>query len=378
MVRAGTGLAVLAALLLTGCTSFNYEWKKAASQPAPADDLQGRWDGSWLSDVNGHNGRLRCIVTRKEDGTYRARFHATYQKVLTFGYTVPLSVHATNGVFYFSGQANLHWWAGGVYDYEGRAEGTNFFSTYRCKYDHGTFRMSRPQSNAAPKQAALATSTQVLVVTTGDWNAVPGVLRRFERTDEHSSWKRVGDPTPVVVGRNGLGWGRGLNEPANLPGPIKKEGDGKSPAGIFRLSSAFGVAEPGLTVGIRLPYQRLTSAIECVDDVKSVRYNSIVDRSGIGRPDWNSSEKMLAVGERYRLGVVVDHNTDPREPGGGSCIFLHIWENAKTGTSGCTAMAPARMEDLVTWLDPAAHPALVQLPQAEYAHLRDAWQLPAL
>jgi hypothetical protein len=64
--------------------------------------------------------------------------------MLSFGYTVPLQVEpATNG-FKFSGQANLHWYAGGIYKYEGHADATNFFSTYSCKYDHGTFQMTRP------------------------------------------------------------------------------------------------------------------------------------------------------------------------------------------------------------------------------------------
>jgi L,D-peptidoglycan transpeptidase YkuD (ErfK/YbiS/YcfS/YnhG family) len=222
----------------------------------------------------------------------------------------------------------------------------------------------------------LASAKQMVVVVTKSWDAVPGVLRKFERADDHSPWKEVGSKIQIVVGRNGLGWGRGLNAPMNLSGPIKKEGDGKSPAGIFRLSSAFGLAEPGQMKSIKLPYQSLTSVIECVDDVKSVHYNSIVDRGQVPKIDWDSSEKMRAVGEQYRLGVVVDHNVDPRVAAGGSCIFMHIWKDAKTGTSGCTAMTPENMEAFLPWLDPAAHPVLVQLPENEYKHLRKEWQLP--
>ena len=127
---------------------------------------------------------------------------------------------------------------------------------------------------------------------------------------------------------------------------------------------------------IKLPYRQLTDEIECVDDVKSTNYNSIVDRAQLAQPDWNSSEKMQAVGARYRLGVVVDHNADPREMGAGSCIFIHIWQDAATGTSGCTAMAPENMETLVRWLDPALHPVLVQLPAAAYNELKSKLGLP--
>jgi len=139
-----TALLIAPLLLAAGCATFNHEWKKAAKQPAPADDLLGRWQGTWLSDVNHHTDALRCIITKKSDGSYRARFHAKYRKVLSFGYTVPLKVEQATNTFRFSGTADLGWLAGGVYHYEGSADTTNFSCTYSCKYDHGTFQMSRP------------------------------------------------------------------------------------------------------------------------------------------------------------------------------------------------------------------------------------------
>lgn len=227
-------------------------------------------------------------------------------------------------------------------------------------------------TNSSP----LDLSRQMVLVTTKDWNSLTGVMRRFTRTDLRSPWTEVGMAVPVVVGRHGIAWGRGLNPSFHLPGPEKKEGDGKSPAGIFRLSSAFGLAAPDAVKQIRMPYQQLTEGIECVDDAQSEHYNSIVDRKATAKPDWNSSEKMRSVGARYRLGIVVDHNTDPREPGGGSCIFLHIWQDAKTGTTGCTAMAPAQMETLIAWLNPADNPMLVQLPESAYKQLQKNLRLP--
>ena len=129
--------------LITGCT-FNHDWNKAAAQPPPPDSMLGRWQGVWVSDVSHHTDKLRCVVTKKDDGSYRARFHAKYHHVLSFGYTVPLKVEPTTNGFHFSGEANLGWLAGGVYHYDGHADATNFFSTYSCKYDHGTFQMGRP------------------------------------------------------------------------------------------------------------------------------------------------------------------------------------------------------------------------------------------
>lgn len=229
-----------------------------------------------------------------------------------------------------------------------------------------------PKNSAAP----LAGSQQMLLVTSKDWDTIHGVMRRFERANETARWKEVGLPFPVVVGRNGLGWGRGLNQPFGLPGPVKKEGDGKSPAGIFRLSSAFGLAAPDAVKNIRMPYRQLTDEIECVDDEKSAHYNSIVQRDSAGHVDWNSSEKMREVGEQYQLGIVVDHNTDPRQPGGGSCIFIHIWNSPDTGTSGCTAMTAENIKNVITWLNPAEHPVLVQMPEPAFKKLKKTLKLP--
>ena len=127
-----------------GCTTFNHEWRNATANPVPGTDLQGPWKGLWVSDANGHTGKLRCVVTRGDNGIYRARFHAKYRKILSFGYTVPLKVERTDNSFNFRGEANLGWWAGGVYHYDGHADATNFFSNYSSKYDHGTFQMARP------------------------------------------------------------------------------------------------------------------------------------------------------------------------------------------------------------------------------------------
>ena len=216
-------------------------------------------------------------------------------------------------------------------------------------------------------------SRQLILVTTRDWDAVGGTLRRFERKDSKAGWRQVGDAVPVVVGRGGLGWGAGLNSETG-DGPVKKEGDGKSPAGVFSLSNAFGFAAEA--PGLHVPYTPLTPTVECVDDVNSRRYNLIVDRGGLPDVDWKSSERMRSV-EGYRWGVVVEHNASPRVPGRGSCIFLHIWSGPDKGTAGCTAMEQPNLEALVRWLDAKKKPVLVQLPGAEYERLRSAWGLPA-
>jgi D-alanyl-D-alanine dipeptidase len=227
----------------------------------------------------------------------------------------------------------------------------------------------------------------MIVVTTSDWNAVEGRLRRYERTTVDQKWRPVGDPISIVVGRNGLAWGIGLvptddAQVRSASDPVKREGDGRAPAGVFALGTAFGYASEPLR-GLKMPYLNLTPSIECVDDPGSKHYNRIVDRSVVA-PDWNSSEHMRDAGESYSWGVVVDHNgtvagdTKSLEPGGGSCVFLHIWHSHDQGTAGCTAMSQIDLEALLTWLDPAREPVLVELSEPAYARLIDRWMLPKL
>jgi len=239
---------------------------------------------------------------------------------------------------------------------------------------------------AAVESDALMQSTQMIVVTTPGWNAVEGTLRRYERGTPHETWRPVGEPIPIVVGQKGMGWGLGVIATDDLKvrlasDPVKKEGDGRSPAGVFSLGTAFGDAPQPLP-GLKTPYLQLTPSIECVDDSGSKYYNRVVDRS-TAVPDWKSSEHMLSVGEAYHWGIVVGHNGGdmmlqgyPPVPGSGSCVFLHIWSGPTRGTAGCTAMSQNELTTLLTWIDPTHKPLLVQLPAPGYAQLARRWGLP--
>ncbi len=226
-----------------------------------------------------------------------------------------------------------------------------------------------------PVKIPFSKSLQAVVVTTPDWNSVSGTARLFERKDAAAKWTPVGESFAVVVGRNGLGWDDDtiLGKPAAFQ---KREGDGRAPAGLMPLTAAFGRAEKAEAV--ELPYTRLAEFTECVDDTASHHYNKIVDRMKVGIFDWKSSEKMLAVGDQYDLGVFVGYNTYPVRPGNGSCIFLHVWKDASTGTSGCTAMEHRSLERIIGWLQPDKDPYLVQMPADIYAKNRKQWNLPKI
>src|SRR5574343_186352 len=185
--------------------------------------------------------------------------------------------------------------------------------------------MSGSQSN----QVLPSTTGQLLVVIAEAWGSDGGVLQRFTRLGPGCAWLPVGAPIPVSLGRFGLAWGLGVHPPLAGMVPIKREGDGRAPAGIFAIPALFGAAAlaSDLAQGAKLPYLQATPDLKAIDDPASVYYNRIVDQSAITQPDWVSCEDMLRSDQRYAIGAVIAHNTELPVPGAGSCIFMHVWES---------------------------------------------------
>src|SRR5450631_2642560 len=129
-------------------------------------------------------------------------------------------------------------------------------------------------------------SDQSILVLTDSWTSTSGVMHSFDRDHTTRIWKERGSEIPVVSGKNGLGRGRGLVYLDFDGAPNKREGDDRAPAGIFRLSSAFGYATVRSAAWVRLPYLALSKQIEGIDDPNSRYYNKLVDRSKVAKIDW--------------------------------------------------------------------------------------------
>lgn len=202
-------------------------------------------------------------------------------------------------------------------------------------------------------QAQIPDTKQLIVVTTKNWSTSKGMLQRYER--KGSSWQRMGKAINIKLGRNGLGWGLGLHTIPKDAKIIKKEGDGKAPAGIFSLKQAFGYAP----FKVKYPYEVYKETDHCVDDVHSKLYNKIVDSKKVNI-DYKSKEHMKFPKDYYKYGIVVNHNHIDEEgakKAAGSCIFLHI---KKVPTAGCTVMSESEMKKIIQWLDAKHKPLLVQ------------------
>ena len=224
----------------------------------------------------------------------------------------------------------------------------------------------------------MASCQQLVTVTTNNWDDLNAGVQLYERpAGGGTSWRRLGNAFPAVIGENGLAWGIGVHGTGQRGEPRKREGDKKAPAGVFQFSDAFGTALPDQVRFLRLPYRQITPTTEAVDDPKSKYYNQVVDRTSVTHPDWASSESMLQVGGRYRLGVIIEHNA-AAYPGLGSCIFFHVWDPSYPGTTGCTATSFSHLVQLLRWLDPQKNPLIMQLPADRYQQLKQRWSLPAL
>ena len=241
--------------------------------------------------------------------------------------------------------------------------------------------ITQPRSYTIPKQ-----TKQLVTAVVDDWASAHARLTLWQRTGPSgqeagapgsltraTGWEAVGESWPAVIGKAGSGWGAGLS-PAGQEGPVKKEGDLKSPAGVFAFRSSYGYAED-VPKTWRMPYDQSTD-LECIDDPASDNYTKIVDRKQVAS-DWQSAEQMRRDDALYEWVLDVAHNADAK-PGAGSCIFLHVWSGPESSTAGCTAMDKAKLEALLAKLDPANQPLYVLLPRAEYRAVAGVWGLPAL
>jgi L,D-peptidoglycan transpeptidase YkuD (ErfK/YbiS/YcfS/YnhG family) len=157
-----------------------------------------------------------------------------------------------------------------------------------------------------------------------------------------NGWQTVFGPLDAVIGTNGF-----------APPGEKKEGDGKTPSGIYPLKTAFGY---DATLGIKMPYRQALADDIWVDDTNADDYNRWTKKQ---ETKATSFEMMKRNDNLYKYGVVIEYNTDPIIKGNGSAIFLHIWQGKGLPTAGCVAVSEEDMIKILDWLDPDASPLIM-------------------
>ena len=132
----------------------------------------------------------------------------------------------------------------------------------------------------------------------------------------------------------------------------KKEGDKKTPAGIYAMGFAFGLDSDPTD---NYTYRSITDDSYWVDDPDSAHYNRWVE--GTEDKDWDSAEALGRIRTEYALAVLIEYNYGSRTvPGKGSAIFLHVDDGT---TAGCIAIPKSDLKSLLKWLDKDKDPHII-------------------
>ncbi len=177
-----------------------------------------------------------------------------------------------------------------------------------------------------------AESSQLLQVSGNDPKSICATLRALERED--GVWRPVFWPMKAVIGRGGF-----------AASGDKREGDGKTPTGVYPLGFAFGY---GQTLDTRLRYVQLTDDDVWIDDPAASDYNRMVK---LQETTAASFERMLRDDGLYRYGLVVEYNMNPVVKNLGSAIFFHVRQGECVPTVGCIALSETDLLTLLHWLD---------------------------
>lgn len=222
-------------------------------------------------------------------------------------------------------------------------------------------------------QADTPAPRQLLLAIAPNTETFTGTIRLFHRNNS-GAWIADAEPWPVLFGKKGLAWGRGLH--AAQPGLQKAERDGRSPAGRFRIGFALG-NEPQLPAGSQWTYHAKSPNDAWIEDPTLPNYNHLVTVPENDRPAWFDKQRLKLDDPAYHWLLVIEHNYPDSVAGAGSAIFFHVRRGEFVPTAGCTTMPQDRLEQILRWLQPSANPQFVLLAQADYDRLWKSWDIPS-
>lgn len=140
-----------------------------------------------------------------------------------------------------------------------------------------------------------------------------------------------GAVVPAVFGKGGA-----------VSAAEKREGDGASPLGSWRIRAALLRPDRVTVPVMTLPWRWLRPEDGWSDGVEDPQYNRPVCH-----PHGFSAEKLWREDGVYDVILVLGHNDAPVVPGLGSAIFFHCTRPDRRPTEGCVAVD---RDVLVGWL----------------------------
>lgn len=182
---------------------------------------------------------------------------------------------------------------------------------------------------------AVGSARQVVLVASSEAAATYAQVSLWSQGSD-GTWRQARSPVTARVGRNGMTGS-------------KREGDGKTPVGVYPVGVSFGwYSNPGT----KLTWRVADSNSRWVDDSDSDYYNRWMQAPANGR--WDSAERLRIT--PYTYAIEIGYNR-VATPGKGSAIFLHL--PVSGATAGCVATDRTTLLTTLRWLNPAAHPVFV-------------------
>lgn len=182
------------------------------------------------------------------------------------------------------------------------------------------------------KLEAASNVKQMLVVAAFDENATDGWISLHEKKAD-GSWVMT-MTTPGFLGKKGLG--------------KTKEGDAKTPTGVYHFNRAFGIADDP---GCKIPYVKADDNTYWSGDLREGgHYNELVNLKDYPNLDTENSEHILDYPYHYQYALNISYN-EAGTPGLGSGIFLHCFGPAKPFSAGCVAIPEDHMRYVMQHVD---------------------------
>lgn len=174
-----------------------------------------------------------------------------------------------------------------------------------------------------------STSVLVVVEANGEETNTTGRLYAYTRQvgpGGAGSWKRILNGVEALLGKGGMG--------------KTKEGDKKSPVGMFTMNTPFGIAEK--KTGFPDNYLQVNDHHYWVGDCASSFYNRLVDITQVPSFSTSDSEHLIEVSPAYNYAIDTGYNSECKS-GAGSALFLHCFKADHSNSSGCIAISEENM-----------------------------------
>ncbi|MFD9304925.1 L,D-transpeptidase [Streptomyces sp. NPDC060048] len=152
-------------------------------------------------------------------------------------------------------------------------------------------------------------------------------------------WYEAGG-APARFGANGL-----------TEGAARAQGTNTTPAGLYALPYAFGIAHA--PAGTAYRYRRVSPASWWCQDNASGSYNRWVEPLPADCAP-GEAEHLVSYAKQYAHALVIAFNYDRPVRGRGAGIFLHV--DGKGATAGCVSVPKGAMRAILRWANPRRHP----------------------